>query len=70
MEVLRRCHGCGRYIWPWQDAIVTKKAGRIHYTRDCVLESYYKRLTAHAKPDALYEEALAELNKNEQSGIE
>jgi len=68
MEVIRRCYGCGRYIWPWQDAIVTQKAGRIHNTRDCILDSYYKVIAAEAKPDSLLEEALAVLDKNEKAG--
>ena len=70
MEVIRRCYGCGRYIWLWQDAIVTQKAGRIHDTRDCILDSYYKLLAADAKPSPLYEAALAHLVKIDKSGIE
>ena len=68
MEVLRRCYGCGRYIWSWQDAIVTKKAGRIHNTRDCILDSYYRVIAAKGKPDSLLEEALAKLNEIEKAG--
>ena len=65
MEVIRRCYGCGKYIWPWQDAVDTKKVGRIHRTRDCVLDSWYKVLKAKGKPDSLYDEALFELNPKE-----
>ena len=63
MKVLRRCYGCGRYIWSWQDAIDTKEVGRIHNTRDCILDSCYKLLAANAKPMQLVAEALIPLNK-------
>lgn len=63
MEVIRRCFGCGRCIWPWQDVIVIKNAGCIHNTPDCILKSYYKHFGADDNPDFLYEVALAKLNQ-------
>lgn len=39
---IKRCYGCGRIIWLWQDIINTKKVGIIHNERSCILDAWYK----------------------------
>jgi hypothetical protein len=39
MKLIKRCYGCGKVIWPWQNIINTKKVGYIH--KDCLIAAWY-----------------------------
>lgn len=41
MDLINRCYGCGKLIWPWQNAIKTKKVGRIH--KACAFSAIVKQ---------------------------
>jgi hypothetical protein len=69
MTLIKRCYGCGKLLYPWQDIIRTKLVGRIH--TGCAVDARtnylydidIKRLTQQCEKAAL--RALNEGEKDE-----
>lgn len=64
MKHIKRCYGCGRIIWLWQETIKTEKVGYVHKSRSCILDAWYKlseQKDEHRHPDPLLREAISAL---------
>ena len=38
MKHIKRCYGCGKLIWPWQNTIYSKYVNAIH--KKCLISAY------------------------------
>ena len=66
MKLIKRCYGCGKPVYPWQDIIRTKLVGKIH--RGCAFDAHIKYSYTMAIGERVRhanEEALKALNKEE-----
>jgi hypothetical protein len=53
MKLIKRCYGCGKLLYPWQDIVRTKLVGKIH--RACAFTADIKHF---------YTKAIAEREKH------
>lgn len=66
MNLIKRCYGCRKPLYPWQNIVQTKLVGRIH--RECAFSAnikYHYREALNERARHANEEALKELNKEE-----
>jgi hypothetical protein len=64
MKLIKRCYGCGKLLYPWQDIVRTKLVGKIH--RGCAFGAhikYYCTMVIDERVRDANEEALKALNK-------
>ena len=66
MKLIKRCYGCDKVMWPWQDTVRTRLVGKIH--RVCAFNAHIRyqiRKEFLAFNQHFEEKALKELCKDE-----
>jgi DNA-directed RNA polymerase subunit N (RpoN/RPB10) len=66
MISIKRCYGCGKIVWPWQDSVLTERVGRIH--KGCAFQAklnlmydnFFKNFRDRTEQNALEELGIKE----------